>query len=42
VSLIDERDLELYTATLELIAEDEERHRLILTKIKEYLFQQEG
>jgi len=42
VSLIDERDLELYKATLELIAEDEERHRLILTKIKEYLFQQEG
>lgn len=32
-----ERGLELYKATLELIAEDEERHKSILMKIKEVL-----
>jgi len=37
VSYIDKRDLELYKAMLELIAEDEERHRLILRRIKEFL-----
>jgi predicted transcriptional regulator len=37
VSLIDERNLELYKTALELIAEDGERHRSILSKIKEYL-----
>jgi hypothetical protein len=37
VSLINERNLELYKTALELIAEDGERHRSILSKIKEYL-----
>jgi rubrerythrin len=36
-SLIGKRNLKLYKEALELIAEDEERHRSILSKIKEYL-----
>lgn len=34
-------ELELYKATLELMAEDEERHRSILRKIKEVLINEE-
>jgi len=38
VSHIGKKDLELYKAVLKLIAEDEECHKLILGKIKEFLF----